>query len=416
MYANQRALELHGYSREEFLRLNLHELDVPEDSALIEERIGLMLGGDLATFEVVHFRADGTKVPLAVNARLTSWHGNDVILSVATDISERRQAEAELARTASRLNIIADASRAFAETSGNPQEVLGKVVEQVCGTLADMCQVRLLNPAGDRLVLAAAHSKDPELATILRSELDAADESDLVSQVLRSGQPVFVPFITQEQLAAISPPEYQDLSDRFGPHSFMIVPMRLSGSIIGTMALTRYEPHRSGFGADDLVTAQELADRAALAVSNARLLDEVRGLAAERERALLQLEESLASIIGVVSRVVEARDPYTAGHERRVAELAEAISVELGLPPEQTERFRVAALIHDVGKVSVPAEILSKPGLLTLRRWRSLRVTRRRGTGFSRLRTWTATSLRLSTSITNVAMARGIRGGCKDTS
>jgi putative nucleotidyltransferase with HDIG domain len=69
-------------------------------------------------------------------------------------------------------------------------------------------------------------------------------------------------------------------------------------------------------------------------------------------------------IIHAVSLVVETRDPYTAGHQRRVAELAQAIAKEMALPDWQITGIRVAGLLHDVGKVAVPAEILSKPGKL----------------------------------------------------
>jgi len=91
----------------------------------------------------------------------------------------------------------------------------------------------------------------------------------------------------------------------------------------------------------------------------------LRDLADERERNLEKIAGSLSSLIDVVSRVVEARDPYTAGHERRVSELAVRIAEEMGLSAEQADDIRVAALVHDVGKVSVPAEILSKPGRLS---------------------------------------------------
>jgi putative nucleotidyltransferase with HDIG domain len=66
-----------------------------------------------------------------------------------------------------------------------------------------------------------------------------------------------------------------------------------------------------------------------------------------------------------MSLVVETRDPYTAGHERRVAELAVAIAAEMGMPPDELHGLRLAALIHDIGKIAVPAEILAKPGRLS---------------------------------------------------
>jgi putative nucleotidyltransferase with HDIG domain len=61
----------------------------------------------------------------------------------------------------------------------------------------------------------------------------------------------------------------------------------------------------------------------------------------------------------------EARDPYTAGHQKRVADLAHVIATEMGLPLDTIEGIRMAGSIHDIGKISVPAEILSKPSKLT---------------------------------------------------
>jgi putative nucleotidyltransferase with HDIG domain len=73
------------------------------------------------------------------------------------------------------------------------------------------------------------------------------------------------------------------------------------------------------------------------------------------------LQASLAGAVQAMATVVEARDPYTAGHQRRVAELARAIASEMRLPTHQIDGIRMAAVIHDLGKMAVPAEILSKP-------------------------------------------------------
>ena len=76
------------------------------------------------------------------------------------------------------------------------------------------------------------------------------------------------------------------------------------------------------------------------------------------------LREALIGTVQSMASVVESRDPYTAGHQRRVAELAESIAAEMGLPADRTEGIRMAAFIHDLGKISVPSEILCKPTLL----------------------------------------------------
>ncbi|MCJ7565179.1 MAG: PAS domain S-box protein, partial [Candidatus Aminicenantes bacterium] len=92
----------------------------------------------------------------------------------------------------------------------------------------------------------------------------------------------------------------------------------------------------------------------------------------ERKRAEEQLQKSLQQtkkvledVVLTLSSIVEKRDPYTAGHQRRVADLACAIAGELNLPEVQIEGIRVAGIIHDIGKINVPAEILSKTGRLS---------------------------------------------------
>jgi len=87
---------------------------------------------------------------------------------------------------------------------------------------------------------------------------------------------------------------------------------------------------------------------------------------AERElQVLKKWRKGIEEMIMAFVTLLEARDPYTAGHQRRVTSLACAIAQELGLPSEKVEAVRMAAMIHDIGKMYVPAEFLNKPGRLT---------------------------------------------------
>jgi len=77
-----------------------------------------------------------------------------------------------------------------------------------------------------------------------------------------------------------------------------------------------------------------------------------------------RLEQVLKSVIVLIGKVVEARDPYTQGHEEGVARIGRLIAEEMGLPADVVEGVEVAGLVHDVGKLGIPAEILTKPGKL----------------------------------------------------
>ena len=87
------------------------------------------------------------------------------------------------------------------------------------------------------------------------------------------------------------------------------------------------------------------------------------------EEALLdtseKLRRSLGGTVQAISTVVEARDPYTAGHQRRSADLARAIAEEMNMTADRVDFVHTVASIHDIGKIAIPAEILSKPGKLT---------------------------------------------------
>ncbi len=85
----------------------------------------------------------------------------------------------------------------------------------------------------------------------------------------------------------------------------------------------------------------------------------------ELERSLLKVEKTMEATIRAISLAVEARDRYTAGHQRRVTQLACAIAKAMNLSSAQVATIRVAGLLHDLGKIYIPTEILSKPGRLT---------------------------------------------------
>jgi PAS domain S-box-containing protein len=96
-----------------------------------------------------------------------------------------------------------------------------------------------------------------------------------------------------------------------------------------------------------------------------RDISERRRIEEERQQSFTKLRKALGGTIKAISSAVEMRDPYTAGHQRRVADLARYIATEMNLKKDQIEGIRMASTIHDIGKIAVPAEILSKPTKLT---------------------------------------------------
>jgi PAS domain S-box-containing protein/putative nucleotidyltransferase with HDIG domain len=94
-------------------------------------------------------------------------------------------------------------------------------------------------------------------------------------------------------------------------------------------------------------------------------ISEQQRAAAELEASAAQVKQSLTATVAALGATTELRDPYTAGHQRRVAELAGAIAAGLGWDAARIETVTTAGLLHDVGKIIVPAEILARPGRLS---------------------------------------------------
>ena len=114
-------------------------------------------------------------------------------------------------------------------------------------------------------------------------------------------------------------------------------------------------------GAQDYVLKDRLAR---LGPAVAAALDRARAQA-RRIQDAERLKSALVATIGAITRTVEMRDPYTAGHQERVADLSEAIGRAMGLAEDRVEGLRMGAQIHDIGKICVPSEILNRPGRLS---------------------------------------------------
>ena len=143
---------------------------------------------------------------------------------------------------------------------------------------------------------------------------------------------------------------YQPWKDRaleFGVSSAIALPLDVSVPAV----LTVYSRHTSRFDA-------------ALAVGFGEIVDTVSA-ASSLLRSVASTEDALEGTIRALAAMTEFRDPYTQGHQRRVGHLSAAIAEQLGLEPPLVRAIQLGALVHDIGKVAIPAEILTRPGRLT---------------------------------------------------
>jgi signal transduction histidine kinase len=213
-------------------------------------------------------------------------------------------ASAEIVRSHARLRVLAEMSHAFASVASDYRLLIETIARTTAALIGDGCLVTLLDAGGENLVNAASAHRDLEIETAYRAYLVGVGISKTTSKaitatVVRTGEPMLVAELQPEVLVAQSDDALKPLVARLNVHSFAVVPIRARQTIIGTLSLLRSGPGR-GYTSDDLVLMLDLADRAGLAIENARLVDEleqrVRQRTAELEHVNQELEAFSYSI------------------------------------------------------------------------------------------------------------------------
>jgi len=145
--------------------------------------------------------------------------------------------------------------------------------------------------------------------------------------------------------------------------SNLALPLLDGKIVIGAISI--FASETDAFDEAEVLLLQELADDLAYGIATLRTREERDRIAHAHEHHAAILRKSLEDSIQAIAATVEVRDPYTSGHQKRVADLAVALAREMGLAEEQIHGLHLAGVVHDLGKISIPAEILSKPGKLT---------------------------------------------------
>ncbi|MCD5397641.1 HD domain-containing protein [candidate division NPL-UPA2 bacterium] len=170
---------------------------------------------------------------------------------------------------------------------------------------------------------------------------------------------------------ACTDPRTSELSDvYFNPHgitSVMDVPVRLHGKLVGLVCHEYLGPRRE-WTLEEQDFAASIADIVSIALESS-----------ERYQVEQALRSSFIQLAETVSRAMETHDPYTTGHQRRVADMSRQVGEKMGLDEKELQGLYIAGLLHDVGKISIPAVILTYPGKLNEVSWALIRSHPYRG-------------------------------------
>lgn len=146
----------------------------------------------------------------------------------------------------------------------------------------------------------------------------------------------------------------------YGLRSVVAVPI-FDGVDMPIATLLVYASIVNAFGDRELLLFESLAKAVGAGLRNIKRQEALDHEIQKREETQQRLSDSLRATIEAVSKTMESRDPYTAGHQRRVAQISVEIAKKLGWDIGKVEGLYLAAMVHDIGKVGVPSEILTKP-------------------------------------------------------
>lgn len=344
-----------GYSHEEFLGKKIWEIGAFKDSALSKDAFTeLQEKGFIRYDDLPLVAKDGAQFSVEFVSNLYDCEGIQVIQCNIRDNTKRHLAEIALIATTRALKMLSESNVALLRATD--ENIL---LEEYCRVAVEsggyrMAWVGVAESGQDKRVrtISCYGHDDGYLELGQISWAETAQGNGHVGRAIRSGKVQCVHNIATD--IAMIP--WQDEALKRGYQSTIAVPFRLPDE---TMAcLTLYSTRIDTFSAPEQKLLQEIAADLAFGITALQT-------AITKIRYQVNLRESLEQTIRVLADTNEERDSYTAGHQRRVANICSRIATELRLPTDQVHGLHLAASIHDLGKIGIPAEILAKPRRLT---------------------------------------------------
>ncbi|MGC2165332.1 MAG: HD domain-containing phosphohydrolase [Gallionella sp.] len=365
---NAAAERMFGYTGAEAIGQDLHALITSswDQAGFAHAFPQFMVGGEGRLIgkvtEVKALRKGGELFPVEISLSATKIGGQWHAIGILRDITERARAAYEIAHAARSIAALGAVNRELVHATNEGELLLA------------ICQI-IIEQAGYKLAWVGYVQYDEEKSIRVMAHVGdydefldhavftwAEDERGMcpAGRAVRSGVSQVSQDIANDENYAVHRDSAVDLNFA----SSIAIPLLREGKQVFAV-LHIYSDEVYAFTPGEIKLLEEMAGDLSYGIRSLHTSRE-RDLALRKiENNMAQQQRSLEDTVRAIASIAEMRDPYTSGHQLRVADLAAAIARKMGLPADHVNAIQLAGTVHDLGKIRIPAEILSKPGRIT---------------------------------------------------
>jgi PAS domain S-box-containing protein/putative nucleotidyltransferase with HDIG domain len=360
--ANKEYIRFTGYDTlEEILGRSVAEWTAPHDRERNATEVKKCIEqGYVRNLEIDYVNQIGQITPIEINASVIGSGDSAKIFSLCRNITERKQMEEALKNINKQLEKMYN----FQSITRKINQILlranneNEIYKTVCDIFmeADLIKfvwIGLIEEGNFDVKTVACAGIKKEYINSIQAKWDNSPHGNGPTGIaIKTQKPVVIGNIRTD--TRYMPWRKEALKKDF--LSIISLPIIHEGKVMGVLDV--YSDKKEAFNKESVEFLKELTTDIAIGIKSIRLEKKIK----EKDK---QLEKSIENIIFTMAKMSEFKDPYTAGHQKRVSQLTTAIARKMGLTEDKIESIKFASLIHDIGKFTIPGEILSKPAKLS---------------------------------------------------